>query len=142
MNVEEGIVTSLKRKEEPDRVYSFVQGIMRIFEREFDEKYGDLLEDDEIVILPGKNIVLHKKLGFDSSWFGTPSPPATFGDKHARLLKELNEKYNKINPKYGVNGAGGVYNRGELNGYAYNFQVDGALKTEELWEDWYEDYHV
>lgn len=142
MNVAEGIVTSLKREKEPDRVYSFVQGIMPAFERAFDEKYGDTLDDDEIIILPGKDIVLHKKLGFDSSWYGSPSPPVQFGEKHGKLLQQFNEKYHGINPNYFVNASGGLYNRGEISGHPHNFQMDGLLKTEETWEDWYEGYTV
>ncbi|MHA1680092.1 MAG: hypothetical protein ACTSUE_03725, partial [Promethearchaeota archaeon] len=140
MDVAEGIVISLEGKEEPDRVYSFVQGIMPIFFRQFEEKYGDLLEDDEIVILPGKDIVLHKKLGFDSSWYGSPSPPVSYGEKQRKLLAELNEKYQEIKQNYIVTSDGSLSNRGMLSGYPYNFQVDGLLKTEELWNDWYEDY--
>ncbi|MEX2684068.1 MAG: uroporphyrinogen decarboxylase family protein [Candidatus Sigynarchaeota archaeon] len=151
MNVVDGIITSLKREREPDRVYSFVQGIMELFARNFDEKFGDSLREDDIVILPNKDITIHKVLGFDSSWCGSASPSIVYGDQHPALLKELNERYQKINPDYKVTASGSLV---KIHAYGrdliHNYQVDGLLKTREIWEKWHEglvvgdiaDYHV
>lgn len=142
MDVVEGITMSLRREGESDRVYSFVQGIMRKFERTFDERYGDELADEEIVLLPGKNIVIHKKLGFDSSWYGTPSPVIHYGEKHDKLLDEFQERWSARNQNYFVNNTGSLMNRGMLSGYSYNYLVDGLLKERDTWEAWHEDYEI
>ncbi|MHA1794098.1 MAG: uroporphyrinogen decarboxylase family protein [Promethearchaeota archaeon] len=142
MNIDEIIVTALKREEEPPFCPSFVQGIMPAFSRAFDDKYGDILDEEDIVLLPGKDIVLHKKLGFDSSWYGFPGPPIHYGEKHDILLKELDDKQKKINPNYHVSTNGGLYKQELLMGFPHNFQVDGLLKTKELWEEWHEDFSV
>lgn len=139
MNVVDGIITSLKREREPDRVYSFVQGIMELFSRNFDEKLGDTLDEDNIVILPNKDITIHKALGFDSSWCGSTGPSVTYGDQHPALVQALDEKYKKINPDYLVTTSGSlvkVHAYGNL--IVHNYQVDGLLKTRELWERWHE----
>lgn len=141
MDIVDGIVTSLRREGEPDRVYSFVQGIMPAFERQFDDKFSDDLDDDDIVILPVKNIVLHKKLGFDSSWCGFPGPPIGYGETQARLLARLNEEHAR-QPGYHVSGGGTLIKHEILSGHPHGFQVDGLLKTRELWEGWHEGYHV
>lgn len=139
MNVVDGIITSLKREREPDRVYSFVQGIMELFSRNFDEKLGDTLDEDNIVILPNKDITIHKALGFDSSWCGSTGPSVTYGDQHPALVQALDEKYKKINPDYLVTTSGSlvkVHAYGNL--IVHSYQVDGLLKTRELWERWHE----
>lgn len=151
MNVVDGIITSLRREREPDRVYSFVQGIMELFARNFDEQLGDSLAEEDIVILPNKDITIHKALGFDSSWCGSAGPTVTYGDRHPAMVKEMNDKYQKINPDYMVTTSGSlVKNRAYGALIVHGYQVDGLLKTRELWEEWHEgmavggiaDHHV
>jgi len=92
MNVVDGIITSLKREREPDRVYSFVQGIMELFARNFDEKLGDSFREEDVIILSNKDITIHKALGFDSSWCGSAGPSVVYGDQHPALVQAMNEK--------------------------------------------------
>nr|MDO8109205.1 uroporphyrinogen decarboxylase family protein [Candidatus Sigynarchaeota archaeon] len=142
MDVVEGIITSLKREREPDRVYSFVQGIMPEFERQFDDRFADTIEADEVIILPNKDITIHKKLGFDSSWSGSPGPSVTWGKQHDKLVQEFNKKYQKINKDYIVHGNGALVKNEMLMGHPHGFQIDGILKERDLWEQWHEGYAV
>ncbi len=139
MDVVDGIITSLKREREPDRVYSFVQGIMEMFECSFDERFGDVLDENEIILLPNKNITVHKKLEFDSSWCGAPGPAVIYGDQHPALVQVLDEKYKKINPDYLVTASGSLVKAHAYgNLVVHSYQVDGLLKSREMWEQWHE----
>ena len=142
MNVVEGITASLKREGEPDRVYSFVQGIMPEFEHQFDDRFGDTIDPEDVIILPNKDITIHKKLGFDSSWCGSAGPVFSWGERHQEMLKELNEKYKQIDKNYLVHDGGALVKSETLLGHPHGFQVDGLLKSRAMWEAWYEGYVV
>jgi hypothetical protein len=138
MDVAEGIVTSLKHEGEPDRVYSFVQGIMEYFAKQFDEQLGDVIDENDVILLPNKDITIHKYYGFDSSWCGSAGPSLSYNEDHAQMVKVFNDRYKNINPDYVVTGAGTLVKNETLMGHPHGFQVDGLLKTRELWEAWNE----
>jgi len=142
MDVVEGIITSLKREQEPDRVYSFVQGIMPEFERQFDDRFGDIIDPEDVIILPNKDITIHKKLGFDSSWCGSAGPAISWGEHHRDLVKKLDEKYKQIDKDFAVHDGGTLVKNESLMGHPHGFQVDGLLKTRKIWEEWHEEYMV
>lgn len=145
MELEELIVRSLKHEEIP-RVASFLQGVMPNFQRQWSAKYEDTVTDDDIGLTATKDCTLHMSLGIDSSWagFGGPwyRPPPEFKAK----LKKAQEKLSKEDRAKGYE----IGQTGELartvtfaeTNTQNRYVVEGTLKTEEEWKDWYAGWEM
>jgi len=143
-NIIDLILTALRREEEPKRVPTFVQGIMPNFFAAFDRKYGDTLEEEDVLTTPLKDFTLHVNMGFDSTWcgfqgFGWKSEPG-FDQFLKKKNQELLSEEERNNHFY-INTTGGLYHSGELMGNPHNFLVGGVIKTEEQWKEWFVDHH-
>src|SRR5512137_1709130 len=90
MQLEEIIVTALKREQEPPRVPSFVQGIMEYFTKQWMDKYEDKLDESEVAITAVKDITMHSQLGFDSSWCGVSGPSQIAPASHNAVIERKN----------------------------------------------------
>ena len=72
MDVVERFQMALRREGESDHIGSFCQSIMPIFAKNWDDVYGDDVEDEHMVTTTLKDFTMYKFLGFESSWAGTP----------------------------------------------------------------------
>jgi Uroporphyrinogen decarboxylase (URO-D) len=140
MDLEDIVITALDRNEDPPRVPSFVQGIMPYFFEQWDTKYGDELEMEDIRISPTKDITLHCHLGFDSSWCGFTGPGRRAPESNKQKIEEANAK---LSPEeradgYHISSRGGLYKTVVLQGYDHSYLVHGTIKTKDQWEDWFE----
>ncbi|MHA1682353.1 MAG: uroporphyrinogen decarboxylase family protein [Promethearchaeota archaeon] len=110
---------------EPDRVPSFVEGMMEKFKGNALEIYEDDIEDDDVVLIEG-DWTLYKFFKFDGVWLH--STPVRY--------KPLNGfDHNDIIPEEGVR----VDRHGRVSRLAstgqYKYQT-GYLNTIEVWEEW------
>ena len=100
--------------EEADRVPTFCQSMMPVFERKLEDMWGDDIEDDEVLFFGGKNFTMYKKIGFDSAWGG--------GGIHVRRPGEVikNNPIPKIeNKNEYLTLDGKIHKRATLNGYSH-----------------------
>ena len=145
MDLEELIIRSLRHEDIP-RVASFVQGIMPAFQKQWQDKYEDNLDDDDIALLGIKDATLHVSLGSDSSWsgFGGPSrrPPSDFKALLAKAQTKLTREERAEG--YTIDSNGGKYKTVEFfeTNTTNHFLVEGTLLTEEEWNEWYENWEL
>ncbi|GAB4319352.1 MAG: hypothetical protein Kow0069_22830 [Promethearchaeota archaeon] len=131
--------------EEPDRVPSFVQGVMPGFMDQWLAKYEESIEDEDVVLTPVKDVTLHVHLGFDSSWCGVAGPKVTVSEDARMACERANEA---LSPEqrvagYHVTQAGTLRKTTILpNGRPHSWMVEGTLTTREAWESFYDGYHV
>lgn len=121
--------------EEADRVPTFCQSMMPVFERKLEDMWGDDIEDDEVLFFGGKNFTMYKKIGFDSAWGG--------GGIHVRRPGEVikNNPIPKIeNKNEYLTLDGKIHKRATLNGYSHTWYVRPYLTSEEKADEWYETY--
>ncbi|MHA1733503.1 MAG: uroporphyrinogen decarboxylase family protein [Promethearchaeota archaeon] len=138
-NARERMITALERDGLPDRVPTFVEGMMSDFQRKSDEVYGDEI-DDEHVLFVGGDWIWAKYYGFDAQWLHS-SPVRMLplnGIDPAKI--ELDEPNSRVG-RFG--GISQVVRRD--TGIVHAYQT-GYLNTLELWEEWidagYFDYRV
>jgi hypothetical protein len=133
MNARERILKAFNH-EESDRIPTFCQSMMPIFEQQLEEMWGDSITDDDIVLFGGKNYTMFKKLGFDSAW-GASGVYARSPEK----VRDFN--FPKLDdPEYFVDSNGRIERRTILNGLTYTWYVRGYLTTEELADEWYDHF--
>ncbi|MBD3353397.1 MAG: hypothetical protein GF364_18085 [Candidatus Lokiarchaeota archaeon] len=144
MEQDERFLIMLRREGEPDRVPSFIQGIMPLFMQEWDEKYGDSITDEDFCPTDVKDFTMVKHLGFDSSWCGTPSGHRVFSEASDKLWKKMNDELPKEEKEkgYKINRNGARVHVGTLNGLPYTYTHEGILKTPELFMEWYKDSYI
>jgi hypothetical protein len=143
MRVDELVATALRGETEPPRVPSFVQGVMPNFERAWDDRFGDDVEESALLLTDLKDMTLHAHLGFDSTWCGFGGPawkaPEGFDAFRKRREAELLTPDQQADGYY-LNTNGGVYHHGTLAGHAYTYLVDGSLKNYDEWKEWFGDW--
>ena len=72
MNARERVLKALENSGEPDRIPSFAQGMMAIFQQKAVEMYEDNIEEEDVILVNG-DWTLYKFFKFDSFWVhGTP----------------------------------------------------------------------
>jgi hypothetical protein len=144
MNLEDIIITALKREQEPPRVPSFVQGIMEYFTKQWMEKYEDDIEEQDIAITPVKDITMHIGLGFDSSWCGFNGPSWIVPKDHEKIVQRKNQQLSAQERAegYHISNFGGLYKTVHFFGHDHNFLVGGTIKTEDEWNEWFENWDI
>jgi hypothetical protein len=145
MDLEELIVKSLKHEEIP-RVASFLQGVMPNFQRQWAEKYEDLVTDDDIGLTGTKDCTLHMSLGIDSSWAGFGGPYYRAPKEHAQIVAAAQNKLSAEDRSkgYSIGINGGLYRTvyfQETN-TTNHFLVEGTIQTEQEWLEWYKDWEI
>jgi len=145
MDIEEIIVRSLKHEEIP-RVASFVQGVMPAFQRQWNEKYEENVQEDEIGLTPVKDCTLHMSLGFDSSWAGFAGPGYRPPKDHTKIVEKANKKISQEDQKkgYAIGQNGGLYRTVYFTETqtSNHFLVEGTIQTEEEWNEWYDGWKI
>ncbi|MHA1820392.1 MAG: uroporphyrinogen decarboxylase family protein [Promethearchaeota archaeon] len=139
MDLIERFQIALRREGEPDRVPSFCQGIMQGFVIQWDEKYGDDIEFEDIAQTDLKDFTIYRHLGFDSSWCGIPAGTRIYTEESNVLFKKMNAELDEDKKRrgYAITRSGAMVHHGLLNGFPYTFTHEGVLKTKELWDAWY-----
>jgi len=135
MDSRERILKSFNH-EEPDRVPIFFQSIMPNFFKKLEQEYEDKIEDDDIIIVDGKDFTLYKKLGVDMAWGcgGSLSVhcPTEILKNYPLPKLEKNDEYVDID--------GRVHRKTKLFNYDYNWYLRPYLTNEDLVDEWYENY--
>nr|MDO8114286.1 uroporphyrinogen decarboxylase family protein [Candidatus Sigynarchaeota archaeon] len=132
MNSRERVLKTFNH-EEPDCVPLFVQSIMPVFYEQMERKWAD--EDDIDVIYLGKDFTLYKRMGFDMSWGGgglSASPTVNRLDQHA--LPAMKE------PGVSIDMNGRLHKITTMNGHPYTWYLGPYLTTEDMVDEWYENY--
>lgn len=144
MELEDIIITALKREQEPPRVPSFVQGIMEYFTKQWMDKYEDNLDENEVTLTAVKDITMHSHLGFDSSWCGVSGAYYSAPADHNKIVERKNAKLSAKDRAegYHISGYGGLYKTVHFFGHDHGFLVGGTISTEEEWEEWFANWNV
>lgn len=144
LDVQERFLIALRREGESDHVGSFCQGIMPIFMRNWDEKYGDDLEFEDLVLTDMKDFTIYKHLGFEASWCGTPSGARVYSEDSDKLYRKMNEELPKEKKRrgYRINRGGAMVHDGTLNGLPYTYTHEGVLNEKSLFKTWYGDSYI
>ncbi len=145
MDVRERVIKALAHKdgELPDRVPTFVEGMMGHFKRKCDEKYGKKLDDkiiDKAIGTIGFNWIWSFFFQFDSQWLH--SSPVKMKPLSIDINAiDLGEKNLRLSRFGGISQKTTDRYTGEAWGY-----IDGYLNSKEKWEEWidagYFDYEV
>lgn len=125
MNARDRLIVALENDGEPDRVPSFVEGMMQEFKKNTIEKYEDDIGENDVVLVQGRDFTLFKFYKFDSFWLHE----APISWQRMSLDPE-----SIIIPDNGkVNRFGHVKRLSSENSWKYQ---TGYLNTEELWKEW------
>lgn len=144
MDLEELIITALKREQEPPRVPSFVQGIMEHFTRQWMEKYEDVIDESDVVLTSVKDATMQAHLGFDSSWCGFSGAHHVAPESHSGIVKKKNETLSAQERAegYHISNYGGLYKTVHFFDHDHGFLVGGTIKSEEEWNEWFADWTI
>ncbi len=119
--------------EEADRVPTFLQSMMPNFIKNCEEKFGDNINDEDILYI-GKDFTLYVKLGLDSGW-GAPITTV----RHSNEMLDQNP-LPKLGPNLHVDRTGRITEHGTLNGHPQTWVRGSIFKTLEEAEKWWEIY--
>jgi hypothetical protein len=124
---EQSIMTALHR-EAPEKISSFCQSIMGKLGSEYMERYGDDIEEDNILMTPIGDLTIYKCFGYGSHWSGTPAPKLIVDDILVERTQEMTKKLHESGqPNLAVTNMGSI--RGSNN--VSNWFVEAGIKTEE-----------
>ncbi|MHA1697250.1 MAG: uroporphyrinogen decarboxylase family protein, partial [Promethearchaeota archaeon] len=125
MDPRERLLKALENDGEPDKVPSFVEGMMAKFQSNALELYEDEIEDDD-VILTGRDWTLFKFFKFDSAWLhSTPI--------HYEPLVDIDLDALSGDKEIFVNRMGHVFRKNRFGSLKYQ---TGFLNSEEIWKEW------
>ncbi|MEX2681583.1 MAG: uroporphyrinogen decarboxylase family protein [Candidatus Sigynarchaeota archaeon] len=127
MNARDRLIVALQNDGEPDRVPSFVEGMMGDFKKNTLDKYETAIGDDDVVLVSGMDFTLFKFYKFDAVWLH--STPVSWNP-----LKGLDPNDIVIADGGKVNRFGHIHRlTRSTNNWKYQ---TGYLNTEELWKEW------
>ncbi|HMF30203.1 MAG TPA: uroporphyrinogen decarboxylase family protein [Candidatus Lokiarchaeia archaeon] len=126
-------ITAAFNHEEGDRVPTFLQSMMPIFEEKVRARFEDEVKDEDILYI-GKDFTMYVKLGLDSGW-GAPYASMHYSDE---VLK--NHPFPDLGPNRYVGHNGRITERGILNGHQQSWNAGSILKSVDEAEEWYSTY--
>ncbi len=126
MNARDRVIVALENDGEPDRVPSFVEGMMDEFKRNTMDKYEDAIGDDDVVLVNGMDFTLYKLYKFDAVWLH--STPISW-----KPLVGLDPNAVAIENGGKVDRMGHINRLSSNNSWKYQ---TGYLDTENLWQEW------
>src|SRR6056297_1406244 len=136
MQPRERMIRALDHKDGvlPDRVPTFVEGMMRNFKQKCDEQYGEELSEETInkaLKTLGFNWIWSFYFKFDSQWLH--SSPVIMEDLRGIKLNEidLGSDIQRVSRFGGISQKTTQRYTGDAWGY-----IDGYLNTKEKWEEW------
>ncbi|MHA1791529.1 MAG: uroporphyrinogen decarboxylase family protein [Promethearchaeota archaeon] len=125
MNSRERVIKALENDGEPDRVPSFVEGMMAGFINNTLKRYEDDIEDDDVLIV-NKDWTIYKFYKFDSGWLH--STPISY-----KPLEGIDIVNKPLEDGLMVDRHGRVHKKASTGDYKYQ---TGYLNTKDAWKEW------
>ncbi len=132
MNARERITKAFEH-EEPDRVPTFLQSMMPLFEQRVRERFENEVQDEEVIYI-GKDFTMYVKLGLDSAW-GASLPGMRIDPE---ILK--NHPLPGVGPNRAVDHYGRIVQHGILNGHTQSWVAGSILKSADEANQWWTTY--
>ncbi|MHA1681838.1 MAG: uroporphyrinogen decarboxylase family protein [Promethearchaeota archaeon] len=126
---EQNIMAAL-RLQEPEKIPSFCQSIMRKVAQAYFEKYEDDLDDEDVLLTDVGDLTVYKAFGYSSRWNGAPGTTFIQDDEARDKIAEMDAAVKKrMGNRYAVTSMGAIRASNDVAGW---FVEAGIRKEEDL----------
>ncbi|MHA1733596.1 MAG: uroporphyrinogen decarboxylase family protein [Promethearchaeota archaeon] len=116
--------------EEPDEVPSFCQSLMAKICADYDEQYGDDLDEETVLLTPTGDFTLYKAFGYSSHWIPAPRGVLAVDDAWRDEVVRVNSELKAgPNPNYSLGLNGSIRGTGLVHGFPMGWFVEPYLTT-------------